>query len=67
MIEKFCIAIVEELGATGVLLLGLTIIAFHLAREISGPLKVINQEMGEVRNYLKKIAEALEKFEYVKK
>ena len=53
MIETFCKALIEELGATGILLLGLTIIAIHVSREISRPLKVINQEIGEIRNLLK--------------
>jgi len=53
MIEKFMTAVIQELGATGVLLLGLTIIFFHVAREISGPLKIINGEIGEIRDLLK--------------
>jgi len=53
MIEIFLKSIIEELGATGVLLLGLTVIFFHVAREISKPLKVINKEIGEIRDLLK--------------
>lgn len=53
MIETFFKALIEELGATGVLLLGLTAIFFHVAREISGPLKTINREVGEIRDILK--------------
>ena len=53
MIETFCKALIEELGATGILLLGLTIIAIHVSREISRPLKVINHEIGEIRDLLK--------------
>jgi len=55
MIELFLKSVIEELGATGVLLLGLTIIFFRVAREISAPLKVINQEIGEIRDLLKEI------------
>ncbi len=53
MIENFMTAIIEELGATGIMLLGLTAIGFHVAREISRPLKVINHEIGEIRDLLK--------------
>lgn len=53
MIETFVTALVEELGATGILLLGLTAIAIHVAREISRPLKIINWEIGEIRDLLK--------------
>lgn len=55
MIETFMQAIIAELGATGILLLGLTIICFHVAREISAPLKVINREIGEIRDLLKEL------------
>lgn len=53
MIERFMTSVIEELGATGILLLGLTAIGFHVAREISRPLKVINKEIGEIRDLLK--------------
>jgi len=53
MIEKILTSLIEELGATGVLLFGLMIIGFHLAREISRPLKIINREIGEIRDLLK--------------
>jgi len=55
MIEKFMLSIVQELGAVGVLLLGLTLVFFHAAREISAPLKVINKEIGEIRDLLKEM------------
>ena len=61
MIETFCKAIIEELGATGVLLLGLTMIFFHVAREISRPLKVINKEIGQIRDLLKEALIKLDK------
>ena len=53
MIETFCTALIKELGATGILLLGLTGIAIHIAREISKPLKIINKEIGDIRDLLK--------------
>ena len=61
MIETFVKALIEELGATGILLLGLTVIAIHVAREISRPLKTINHEIGEIRDLLKEALIKLEK------
>lgn len=59
MIELFLKSVIEELGATGILLLGLTIICFHVAREISTPLKTINREIGEIRDLLKDLVSKL--------
>ena len=53
MLETFFKALIDELGATGILLLGLAGIAFHTTREISRPLKTINHEIGEIRDMLK--------------
>ena len=53
MIETFCTALIKELGATGILLLGLGLIFIYVAREISQPLKVINREIGEIRDLLR--------------
>ncbi len=53
MIEEFMTAVVKELGATGIMLLGLTVLLLHVAREISRPLKVINKEIGQIRDLLK--------------
>ena len=61
MIEQTLKAIIEELGATGVLLVGLTFIALRLAKEISAPLKVINGELGEIRDLLKEAVIRLKK------
>ena len=61
MLEEAMKAVIEELGATGVLLLGLTIIFFHVAREISAPLKIINSEIGEIRDLLEKLVTKLDK------
>lgn len=61
MIETFITALIQELGATGILLLGLTAIAIHVAREISRPLKTINREIGEIRDLLKEAIIKLDK------
>jgi len=61
MLETFFKALIEELGATGILLLGLTVIFFHVAREISAPLKIINKEIGEIRDLLKEALIKLDK------
>ena len=53
MLETFCKALIEELGATGILLLGFAVIALHVAREISRPLKTINREIGEIRDLIR--------------
>ncbi len=53
MFETFCKALIEELGATGIMLLGLTFLLLHVARKISRPLEVINKEIGEIRDLLK--------------
>ena len=61
MIEDFLTAVVKELGATGVLLLGLTVLLLHISREISTPLKTINHEIGEIRDLLRDISVDLKK------
>lgn len=53
MIEQFFQEVIKELGATGVLLLGLTFLLLHVSREISRPLNVINKEIGQIRDLLK--------------
>lgn len=53
MIETFFTALIKELGATGVMLLGLTLICVHVANKISAPLRIINGEIGEIRDLLK--------------
>ena len=55
MIENFIKCLIEELGATGIMLLGLFVIMIHVAREISAPLKTMNKEIGEIRDLLKEI------------
>lgn len=61
MLETFFKALIDELGATGILLLGLAGIAFHVSREISRPLKTINREIGEIRELLKEAIIMLKK------
>lgn len=53
MLEAFAQKLIEELGATGILLLGLAGIMIHVAREISRPLRIINHEIGQIRDLLK--------------
>ena len=55
MIERFIQCLIEELGTTGIMLLGLFAIMIHVAREISTPLKTINKEIGEIRDLLKEL------------
>lgn len=61
MIESFMKAVIEELGATGVLLLGLTFIGLKVSRDISKPLNVINKEIGEIRDLLREALIKLDK------
>ena len=53
MIETFCKTLIEELGATGILILALALIGFLAAKEISRPIKIINKEIGEIRDVAK--------------
>ena len=55
MVEQFIQALIKELGTTGIMLLGLFAIMIHVAREISAPLKIINSEIGEIRDLLKEL------------
>ena len=61
MIETFFTVLIKELGATGIMLMGLTVLCIHMTREISRPLKVINKEIGEIRDLLKEMKIRLEK------
>lgn len=61
MIENFCTALISELQATGILLIGLYIILLYVAREISRPLKVMNHNSTETVIMLKEIVKALER------
>ena len=53
MIESFCKAIVNELGATGMLVLGLYLILYRPLSSIAHSLKIINFEIGEILNVIK--------------
>lgn len=53
MIIQTIEVIIKELGATGVLLLGLLWIMLRTAREIARPLNIINHEIGEIRDLIK--------------
>jgi len=53
MIELFCKAVVNELGATGLLVLGLYLILYNPMRSIAHSLCVINFEVGEILRTLK--------------
>lgn len=61
MIEKFVQSVIQELGATGLLLLGICVVGFHVAKEISRPLKTINEEIGQIRDILKEILSSQKK------
>ena len=53
MIETFCQELIRELGATGILVMIMLLVLIYSAGEISRPLKVINGELGEIRDLLK--------------
>jgi len=53
MIEQIITCIIKELGATGLLIVGLYFILKGAAEKIYGPLKTINEELGEIRDILK--------------
>ena len=53
MIHEFFVKIVEELGATGLLVLGLYYILFKPMRDIAFHVKVINDELGQIAKLYK--------------
>lgn len=53
MIEDFCAKLINELGATGVLVVGLIWILYLPLRQISKSLEIINEELGQIRDILK--------------
>jgi len=61
MIEDFCTAVIKELGATGVMVLGLGWVLIKVGKELSKPLTVINHEIGEIRDLLKELLTKLDK------
>jgi len=58
LIETFLNRLIEELGATGVLVIGLYFILRQPLIKIAAYLKTINEELGEIRDCLIKEIEA---------
>lgn len=58
MIERFLEKLIEELGATGLLILGLYWILYQPLRQISKHMKKVNEELAEIRDCIKKEMEA---------
>ncbi len=54
MIEKFLDSLVKELGATGLLIIGLYWILYFPMRRIATSLDIVNKELGEIRDCIKK-------------
>lgn len=54
MIERFLEKLIEELGATGLLILGLYWLLYQPLRQISRYMGNVNKELGEIRNCIKK-------------
>ena len=48
MIEKFCTSIIENLGATGLLVLGLYYVLSRPLCAMAHSLSVINHELGQI-------------------
>jgi hypothetical protein len=61
MIEKFCTLIIKELGATGLLVVGLYFVLGKPLCMISNSLRVINGEVGEIRDLMKELLSKLDK------
>lgn len=57
MIEQFFEQVVGELGVTGLLILGLYFTLGKHLLKMSRCLDNINREIGEIRDYLKKLVE----------
>ena len=53
MIERILKKIIEELGATGVLVIGLCVILYDPLRQMAHSLQMINGELGEIIQILK--------------
>jgi RNA-binding protein YhbY len=56
MIERILKKIIEELGATGVLVIGLCVILYDPLRQMASSLKIINGELGQIVAILKVVA-----------
>jgi hypothetical protein len=48
MFEKFCEQLIKELGATGILILGLFFILNSTSNKLCASLKIINDELKEI-------------------
>ncbi len=53
MIKTFLEALINELGATGLLVIGLYYILYQPLRQISRHMGIINKELGEIRDCIK--------------
>jgi len=53
MIQKFLEALIEELGAQGVLIIGLYWILYFPLRRIANSLDIVNKELGEIRDCIR--------------
>lgn len=54
MIENIIKKIIEDLGATGLLVIGLYWILYQPLRQISRHMGIINKELGDIRDAIKK-------------
>ncbi len=54
MIEQFLEKLISELGASGLLIVGLYWILFFPLRRIANSMDTINKELGEIRDCIKK-------------
>jgi len=55
MIEKFCVLLIENLGATGLLVIGLYFLLYNPLRAMARSLTIINHELGQILNLIEKI------------
>jgi len=53
MIEEIIEQLINDLGATGLLVIGLYWILYQPLRKISRHMGIINEELGEIKDYLK--------------
>ena len=53
MIETFCEKLIEELGATGLLVIGLYFILYRPLNSMAKHIRNINHELGEIISLLK--------------
>jgi len=53
MIETFCEKLIEELGATGLLVIGLYFILYRPLNSMAKNIRNINHELGEIISLLK--------------